>query len=560
MFLYGLGAEQKAASQFADRARARHRRARSRRSGCCSRAARVLSWRHVLPRQRDRCCCCSPARCSVGGIEKLIALGVLPALIDPVWDTSRAARRLRPRRRPASRRSPAIARKPALLPLLALGRVLDRLVPFAAAPRQARTPPPGARPPSRPARRTQLSRRARDAAPRPPAHPQVKCDAAGRARAGDSFSASHDRHAAPDLSQAAHRPRPRAAAPAATRRSWVWLALVAVAGRRRRAGSRCSRASRPCRRRPSSPTYPSQQFVVLNATGYVVAQRKAAISSKATGRLEWLGVAEGSRVKAGDVIARIDNRDVVAQAQSAEANVARGARGARAGAGRGARTPTSQLKRNAGPRRARASSRSRRSTRRRRAPIAPRPASPTRAPTSAPREANARNAQVAVDYTRDPRAVRRRDPVEERERRRHRHAVLDRGRFEGRRRDDGRHEHARSRGRRVRIEPRRRSSVGQPAEIVLDALPDTRFRGRISRMVPTVDRAKATVMTKVQLRRDRSAHAAGDEREGELPVAGRDAPSSRSRCVAVQSRRDRRSATAARSCSSCATARPSRCR
>jgi RND family efflux transporter MFP subunit len=40
--------------------------------------------------------------------------------------------------------------------------------------------------------------------------------------------------------------------------------------------------------------------------------------------------------------------------------------------------------------------------------------------------------------------------------------------------------------------------VGQPAEIVLDALPDTRFRGRISRMVPTVDRAKATVMTKVR--------------------------------------------------------------
>jgi HlyD family secretion protein len=40
--------------------------------------------------------------------------------------------------------------------------------------------------------------------------------------------------------------------------------------------------------------------------------------------------------------------------------------------------------------------------------------------------------------------------------------------------------------------------VGQPAEIMLDALPDMRFRGHISRMVPTVDRAKATVMTKVR--------------------------------------------------------------
>src|SRR5213076_2782632 len=39
--------------------------------------------------------------------------------------------------------------------------------------------------------------------------------------------------------------------------------------------------------------------------------------------------------------------------------------------------------------------------------------------------------------------------------------------------------------------------VDMPAEITLDALPNDRFRGRISRMVPTVDRAKATVMTKV---------------------------------------------------------------
>ena len=72
---------------------------------------------------------------------------------------------------------------------------------------------------------------------------------------------------------------------------------------------------------PIVTVYPSQQYVVLNASGYVVAQRKAAIASKATGRLEWLGVAEGSQVKAGDIIARLDNRDVVAQAQSAEAGV-----------------------------------------------------------------------------------------------------------------------------------------------------------------------------------------------------------------------------------------------
>ena len=40
-----------------------------------------------------------------------------------------------------------------------------------------------------------------------------------------------------------------------------------------------------------------QAATQLNAAGYVVAQRKASVASKATGRLEWLGVAEGSKVK-----------------------------------------------------------------------------------------------------------------------------------------------------------------------------------------------------------------------------------------------------------------------
>src|SRR5665647_3455128 len=91
-------------------------------------------------------------------------------------------------------------------------------------------------------------------------------------------------------------------------------------------------------------TFPSQQYVVLNATGYVVPQRKAAIASKATGRLDWLGVAEGSRVKSGEVIARLDNRDVVAQAQSAAASV-NAARAALAQAEADARDAAAQLRR-----------------------------------------------------------------------------------------------------------------------------------------------------------------------------------------------------------------------
>lgn len=71
--------------------------------------------------------------------------------------------------------------------------------------------------------------------------------------------------------------------------------------------------------------YPTQAITVLNATGRVSAQRKAAVSTKATGRLEWLGVLEGARVKAGDVIARLESLDVLATRDSAQAN-ARAAR------------------------------------------------------------------------------------------------------------------------------------------------------------------------------------------------------------------------------------------
>lgn len=66
--------------------------------------------------------------------------------------------------------------------------------------------------------------------------------------------------------------------------------------------------------------WPSQQYQVLNATGYVVAQRKAAVASKGTGRVEWLGVNEGDFVKAGTVVARLENRDVAASYQAAIAN------------------------------------------------------------------------------------------------------------------------------------------------------------------------------------------------------------------------------------------------
>jgi RND family efflux transporter MFP subunit len=67
--------------------------------------------------------------------------------------------------------------------------------------------------------------------------------------------------------------------------------------------------------------YPSQALALFNATGYVVPQTKADIASKATGRLEWMGVEEGSRAQQGQIIARLENQDVIADMEQAAANV-----------------------------------------------------------------------------------------------------------------------------------------------------------------------------------------------------------------------------------------------
>jgi len=71
-----------------------------------------------------------------------------------------------------------------------------------------------------------------------------------------------------------------------------------------------------------SRVYPSQTFTTLNASGYVVAQRKAAVASKGTGRLVWLGVEEGSLVKEGEVIARLESADLNAVTDQTRAALA----------------------------------------------------------------------------------------------------------------------------------------------------------------------------------------------------------------------------------------------
>ncbi len=68
-----------------------------------------------------------------------------------------------------------------------------------------------------------------------------------------------------------------------------------------------------------SMTFASRALTILNASGYVVAQRKAAVSSKATGRLQELFVEEGKVVKTGDVLAILENGDLDATLEEAKA-------------------------------------------------------------------------------------------------------------------------------------------------------------------------------------------------------------------------------------------------
>lgn len=244
-----------------------------------------------------------------------------------------------------------------------------------------------------------------------------------------------------------------------------------------------------------SQVYPSQTFTLLNASGYVVAQRKAAVASKATGRLEWLGVEEGSRVTAGEILARLEDRDVVATRAEAAANLtsaratleqahaelndatlAYGREKELLGQGIVARADFDA-----------AEARYRKAI----AGVAGARAGVVAA------EAALRGAEAAVEYTliRAPfdgvvltknadvgdiitplgAAANAKAAVV---------TIADLGSLE------------------VEVDVSESNlekvRVGQPCEIQLDALPDRRFRGEVHTIVPTADRSKATVLVKVR--------------------------------------------------------------
>ncbi len=241
--------------------------------------------------------------------------------------------------------------------------------------------------------------------------------------------------------------------------------------------------------------YPSQTLSQLTASGYVVAQRKSAVAAKITGRLVELMVEEGSRVKEGQVIARLENEDVKAARDQAEANL-KAARDALDQARADLEDATRTYERNkelvAKDFIARADyDTSEARYQKARAAVAAAEAS-VKASAAA-----LQGAIVAVDYTLI------RAPFDA--------VVLTKNADIG---DIVTPIGAAANAKAAVVTIADMNSLeveadvsetnlalvklGQPCEIQLDALPDKRFRGTVHMIVPTVDRSKATVTVKVR--------------------------------------------------------------
>ncbi|HWO90135.1 MAG TPA: efflux RND transporter periplasmic adaptor subunit [Gemmatimonadales bacterium] len=236
----------------------------------------------------------------------------------------------------------------------------------------------------------------------------------------------------------------------------------------------------------------------VTANGYVVARTRASVSAKIPGRLAYLGVSEGSFVRQGQVIARLENADYVAALAQADAQVA----AARAELIE-AEASRDQLRREAGrlsevraqnpqlvpqqdveaaeSRLAQAEARVRAAAARVEAAVAGQRLS----------QANLENTLIRAPFTGT--VLRKEAEIGE--------VVapsvgggLTRGAVVTM---------ANLSTLEVEVDVNEayiaRIRSGQPARITLDAYPDTSFRGRVRQVVPTADRQRATVQVKVAI-------------------------------------------------------------
>ena len=91
---------------------------------------------------------------------------------------------------------------------------------------------------------------------------------------------------------------------------WVWWLALAAVGSVAALGSwRWLTAARPVEIAVTTATERAagERAAVLNASGYVTARRRATVSSKITGRVIAVNVEEGTSVRAGQLLARLDD-------------------------------------------------------------------------------------------------------------------------------------------------------------------------------------------------------------------------------------------------------------
>jgi HlyD family secretion protein len=73
---------------------------------------------------------------------------------------------------------------------------------------------------------------------------------------------------------------------------------------------------------PASSPSASGGSVILNATGYIVAAHRIQVAAKVVGKVSWIGVDKGTKVKEGQVVVRLEDDEYRAQLQQAQGQLA----------------------------------------------------------------------------------------------------------------------------------------------------------------------------------------------------------------------------------------------
>ena len=221
----------------------------------------------------------------------------------------------------------------------------------------------------------------------------------------------------------------------------------------------------------------------ISANGYVVARTKASVSSKILGRLAWTNVTEGSNVRVGEVIARLESADYEAAVNAARANQAQlAAQGVQA---------QRELKRAQALRTQDLLSDVDLENAQTRLEVAAAQATASRAQTALA-QANLENTRVRAPFTGT--VLRRDAEVGE---------IVAPSSAGGGLTRTAIVTMADLTTLEVEVDVNEAYIAqvrnGQPARITLDAYPDTSFTGKVRQVVPTADRQKATVLVKVSI-------------------------------------------------------------